>query len=185
MAAEPYIGEVAMFGGNFAPAGWAFCDGSTISIANNSTLFAVIGTTFGGDGQTTFGLPDLRGRTPIHMGRSATSGTTYVIGQTGGVESVALTNATTPAHSHAVAGSVAMKVRADNPDTQVSPVNNGLAIAPGKKYFSRTATANAMGPLDTNIVLSQYGSSTPHENMQPFQVINFIIALVGIFPSRN
>lgn len=185
MAAEPYIGEVSMFGGNFAPAGWALCDGSLISIANNSTLFALIGTNFGGDGVTTFGLPDLRGRTPIHMGRSATSGTTYVLGQTGGAESVVLTNATIPVHSHAVTGTVEMKVRADNPDTQVSPINNGLAIAPGKKYFSRTPTTNAMGPLDTNIVLSQFGSSAAHENMQPFQVINFIIATLGIFPSRN
>lgn len=184
-AGNPFIGEITIFGGAFAPVGWAFCDGSLLSISDNDVLFNLIGTTYGGDGQNTFALPDLRGRVPVHMGQSPQSGTNYVIGQIGGVESVTVNAAQLPAHAHVVNGELNMKVRGNDPDNQPSPVNNGIAIAPGKRYFSRTPTGSGLMPLDTNIVLSTAGSSQPHNNMQPYLALNFIISLFGIYPSPS
>lgn len=184
-ASEPYIGEITIFGGNFAPLGWAFCDGSLLAISEYDTLFNLIGTTYGGDGQNTFAVPDLRGRVPIHVGRNAQTGTDYVIGQMGGVESVTLLAGQLPAHAHVVTGELNMKVRANDPDNQPSPVNNGIAIAPGKRFFSRTPTASGLMPLDTNIVLSGAGNSQAHNNMQPYMALNFIISLFGIYPTPD
>ncbi len=184
MASQPYVGEIRMFGGNFAPAGWAFCDGALLSISENETLYNLIGTTFGGDGQSTFGMPDLRSRIPVHTGTNLQTGTNYVFGSFAGTESVTLTGNQIPSHAHAVTGELNMKTRASNPDNQLSPVGNAIAIAPGKKYFSRNPSANGfMGPLATNITLNSSGSSIPHNNMQPYVCVNFIISLFGVFPT--
>ncbi len=192
MAQQPYIGEITMFSGNFAPMGWAFCDGSIQNISDNDALFNLIGTTFGGDGQSTFALPDLRSRVPIHAGTNPQTGTTYTLGQSQGVELVILTTPQMPAHSHALSGELNMKVRGADPDNQVSPVNNGLAIVAGKRYFSRTpvtpslpAVTGAMGPLASNIVLANAGSSQAHTNVKPYLAVNFIISLFGVFPSQT
>jgi microcystin-dependent protein len=165
---QPFVGEIRMFGGNFAPQGWAFCNGAILSISDNDVLFNLIGTTYGGDGVNTFALPDLRSRIPIHFGAG------YVQGQRGGAESVALISANLPSHSHipqanATAG------------TQPSPLNNLWAAnttlhnyAPGTPSAVMASTAVGMA-----------GGSLPHENMVPYQVINFIISLFGIFPSQS
>ena len=184
-AAQPYIGEITIFGGNFAPVGWAFCDGSLLAISEYETLFTLIGTTYGGDGQTTFAIPDLRGRVPIHMGANPQTGTNYVIGQMGGLESVTLIPNQLPAHAHVVTGELNMKVRANDPDNQPSAVGNGIAIAPGKRFFSRTPTGSGLMPLDTNIVLSGAGNSQARDNMQPYMALNFIISLYGNYPSQD
>ena len=186
MSAEnPFYGEISLWGGNFAPLGWAFCDGSVLPISQYPTLFNLIGTTFGGDGVNSFALPDLRGRVPLHMGRSSASGTTYVLGNFGGVDRVTLTPAQLPAHSHTVTGELYMKVRGNDPDNALSPVNNGLAIAPGKRYFSRNPTASGRMKLDSNITLASAGGDQSHNNMQPYLAINFIISLDGIYPTPN
>jgi microcystin-dependent protein len=165
----PYVGEIRMFGGNFAPAGWAFCDGSLLAIAENDTLFNLIGTTYGGDGQSTFALPDLRSRVPVHQGPS------FVLGQVGGEESVTLTVNQIPAHTHVatcypVAGNSADptgKRWASSADTSINP----YAVPPGDS----TMAAQAIG-ID--------GGSQPHDNMLPFLVISFIISLFGVFPTQ-
>jgi microcystin-dependent protein len=165
---DPFIGEVRMFGGTFAPLGWADCNGQLMAIAQNNALFALIGTTYGGDGQTTFALPDLRSRTPI----SVQSGN---IGESAGVETVTLTSATTPAHSHlATCGGTA---------TQTTPVNNYWAKDPGNNTAQYSNSApNAVMAADA-ITLSTGGQ--PHDNIQPYLCIRYIIALEGIFPPQN
>jgi microcystin-dependent protein len=174
-----------MFGGNFAPQGWAFCDGAILAISEYETLFNLIGTTFGGDGQSTFGVPDLRGRIPVHMSTTQ-AGSTYSLGSFAGTESVTLTGNQIPSHAHAVTGELNMKTRASNPDNQLSPIGNAIAIAPGKKYFSRNPSANGfMGPLSTNITLNSSGANIPHNNMQPYVCVNFIISLFGVFPTTG
>ena len=170
--ATPFIGTITMFGGNFAPRNYAFCDGSLQSIAQNSALFALIGTIYGGDGQNTFALPDLRGRAPIHQGNLAGGGN-YVIGQVLGTESVTLTASQMPAHTHTLGANT-------GPGTGAGP--NG-AVWARSTATQNYATAGAT-PMNAAAVTSS-GGSQPHENMQPFLAINFIIALFGIFPSRN
>src|SRR5690242_21043268 len=122
--AQPYVGEIRMFAGNFAPAGWAFCEGQLLPISENQTLFQLIGTTYGGDGQSTFALPDLRGRVPIHQGTDSANGTSFAIGETGGVETVTLTTAQIPVHTHALAATNAA-------GTQLNPGGNLLANSQG------------------------------------------------------
>jgi microcystin-dependent protein len=163
--AQPYVGEIRMFAGNFAPAGWQFCDGSLLSIAENETLFNLIGTTYGGDGQNTFAMPDLRGRLPIHQGNGV------VLAETGGVEEVILTVPQIPAHSHPLLAS------ADIP-TGSSPDNALTGQAAAKFYRAGTATV-AMNASS----ITPVGGSQPHNNMQPYLCVNFIISLFGIFPS--
>jgi microcystin-dependent protein len=171
--AQPYVGEIRMFAGNFAPNGWAFCDGSLVLISDNQTLFQLIGTTYGGDGQTTYGLPDLRGRMPIHMG-TGPSGTTYQLGEMGGVETITLTSQQIPAHNHAF---IASKNQAGN----TTPPSNVLGQIPGgNAYIAETAdTALNAGSIGLT------GGSQPHDNMQPFLCVSFIISLLGIFPSQS
>ena len=164
---QPYIGEIRMFGSNFPPAGWAFCQGQLLSIANNQALFALIGTTYGGDGQTTFALPNLQSRFPMHQGNS------FVIGQSGGSETVALTANTIPAHSHlpranSVAGS-------DNPNGNV-----WAKTTTGKPYVN---TAGGVPAALNAATVQNQGGSQPHDNMHPYLCINFSISLFGIFPS--
>jgi microcystin-dependent protein len=171
---SPYIGEIRMFGGNFSPAGWAFCDGQLQPISQNDTLFNLIGTTFGGDGQETFGLPDLQGRIPVHMGTNPSTGTTYQIGELAGVESVTITTNTLPQHNHAF-------VASQDAAQQNAPTGNVLASTTNIKNWSPfpgTANMNASA-------LSSVGGNQPHENMMPFLVVTFIISLFGIFPTQN
>jgi microcystin-dependent protein len=166
---DPYIGEIRMFGGSFAPAGWAFCDGQTMPISENDALFTLIGTTYGGDGQETFALPDLQGRVPIHQGNG------FVLGQQAGVESVTLTTQQLPIHSHAWLASQ------DQGGTTNPPGNVAASIPGGGSVYIQDSASVAMNPQS----LQPQGGSQPHENMQPFLVISFIISLFGIFPQQN
>jgi microcystin-dependent protein len=167
---SPYVGEIRMFGGNFAPVGWAFCDGSLLPISENETLFNLIGTTYGGDGQTTFALPDLRSRIPMHMGNGPGL-SPRTIGENGGVESVILTTQQIPAHSHlpqAVSGS----------GNQSTPQNGVWAGVATSIY-----TSNAPNTAFTATLGGSSGASQPHENLMPFLAVSFIISLFGIYPS--
>ena len=169
--AQPYVGEIRLFAGNFAPAGWAFCDGTSLSISENETLYTYIGTTYGGDGETTFNLPDLRGRVPIHQGNGP-DGTTYMPGQMAGVEQVTLTAQQIPAHTHPMIG-------AKTAGNQTDPAGNlpadSLSVL---AYINDSVDAN-MSPQ----AVTPAGGSQPHENRQPFLGLNFIISLFGIIPS--
>lgn len=166
--AQPYVGEVRLFAGNFAPAGWLFCAGQVLPIAENETLFALIGTSYGGDGQNSFALPDLRGRVPLHEGLG------YNLAETGGTESVTLTTAQVPTHSHALRASSAA----------------GTSSGPGNALLAATGSVNSYGsgnadqPMTAG-ALSSSGSSQPHSNMAPYLAVNYIISLFGIFPSPS
>ena len=164
--AQPYVGEIRMFGGNFAPAGWMFCDGQLLPISENDTLFQLIGTTYGGDGQSTFGLPDLRGRLPVHQGNG------YLLAQTGGVEQVTLTVNQMPLHTHMLVGS------ANNASTG-NAQGNVLAQTPSYTPYI-VATPNTA--LSANSI-AQIGGSQPHSNFEPYLCVSFIISLFGIFPT--
>lgn len=163
-----------MFGGNFVIAGWAFCDGSLLPISENETLFQLIGTTYGGDGQSTFGLPDLRGRVPIHVGQLTGGGGSgnYQLAQTGGVETVTLTTNTIPTHNHPAGCN-------SGPGNNASPAN----AVPAQ---NTTALAYALTPPQVNMnagAIQNTGGNQPHDNIQPFLCVTFIISLFGIFPS--
>jgi microcystin-dependent protein len=164
--AQPYVGEIRMFAGNFAPAGWMFCEGQLLPISENETLFQLIGTTYGGDGQSTFGLPDLRGRIPIHQGNG------FILAETGGAEEITLTVNQIPAHSHPLLGSTAN-------GAQASPANNVLASSTVVTPYAPETPNVAMAPTS----ISPVGGSQPHTNFQPYLCINFIISLFGLFPS--
>lgn len=165
--AQPYVGEIRMFAGNFAPAGWMFCEGQLLPISENETLFQLIGTTYGGDGESTFALPDLRGRIPIHNGNG------FILAETGGVESVTLTANQIPAHNHALLATTDLA-------NSASPANAYLsATVTGNKIYS---TASPTIPLNTQEI-SPTGGSQPHDNFQPYLCVDFIISLYGIFPS--
>lgn len=171
--AQPYVGELRIFAGNFAPAGWMFCEGQLIPISENETLFNLIGTTYGGDGQSTFALPDLRGRLAIHQG-TGSSGTNYTLAETGGAEEVTLSINQIPAHSHPLLG-------ASGNGTQANPKNNVLASSTLVKLYSGEAADTAMSATS----ITSIGSSQPHTNFQPYLCLNYIISLFGIFPSQN
>jgi len=165
--AQPYVGEIRMFAGTFNPAGWMFCEGQTMPIAENETLFQLIGTTYGGDGQDTFRLPDLRGRLPIHFAPG------YVQGQSGGTESVTLTALQMPFHSHALNAS-------SGSAQSSSPQGSVLAEA----EFSLYGDPGPVAPLALAAVSTE-GGSQPHTNLMPYVCVNFIISLFGIFPSQT
>ena len=169
---EPFLGEIRIFAGNFAPTGWAFCQGQLMSIAQNTALFSLLGTTYGGDGRTTYALPDLRSRAPIHQGQG-TGLTNRTIGEFGGAESVALTVNQLPAHNHAVSAN------ANNAD-QRSPANTVYAKTNDDAYTSGTYD----GAMNAGVINSS-GGNQPHDNMPPYLALNFIIAVEGIFPSRS
>ncbi|MDO8361255.1 MAG: tail fiber protein [Actinomycetota bacterium] len=167
--AQPYVGEIRMFAGNFAPAGWMFCEGQLLPISENETLFQLIGTTYGGDGQSTFALPDLRGRVPMHQGDG------FILAETGGAEEITLTVQQIPAHSHPMLGSNSLAN---------SAVPSG-AVLPG---ITQAATITAYGTDNPSTTLSPsssnpVGGSQPHTNFQPYLCVDFIISLFGIFPS--
>jgi microcystin-dependent protein len=164
--AQPYVGEIRMFGGNFAPAGWMFCEGQLLPISENETLFQLIGTTYGGDGESTFSLPDMRGRIPIHQGNG------FILAETGGAEEITLTVNQIPAHNHPFLTSAAVA-------NQSTPANRVVAQSTAADLFiediaSVNLSANMLGPV---------GGSQPHTNFQPYLCVNFIISLFGIFPS--
>ena len=171
--AQPYVGEIRMFGGNFAPAGWRFCDGSLLPISENEVLFQLIGTTYGGDGQETFQLPDLRGRLPLHMG-TGSSGTAYQIGESAGVEEVTISTLQMPQHTHALMGS-------KNNGSQPGPSNNVLASSTVMQPYAVENADAAMAASSVSFI----GGSQPHSNLQPYLCVNFIISLFGIFPSQS
>jgi microcystin-dependent protein len=170
--AQPYVGEIRIFAGNFAPAGWMFCDGQLLAISENETLFNLIGTTYGGDGQSTFALPNLQSRIPIHMGNGP-DGTNYQLAEAAGVEEVTLTTQQMPKHNHAV-------VASGDPATQASGTNAILAAAVSQvMYFAATPAA----PTLNQAMITPVGGSQPHTNFQPYLCLNFIISLFGIYPS--
>lgn len=165
---SPYVGEVRMFGGSFPPANWMFCDGTIIAIAENETLFNLIGTTYGGDGQSTFAVPDLRGRLPVHQGPG------FVMGQLAGSETVTLTSGQMPSHTHPI-------VVSTNPTTTTNPAGNVIATpATATPFFANAANTPLLAAS-----INQQGGNQPHTNMQPYLCINFIISLSGIYPSPN
>lgn len=175
---DPTIGEISMFAGNFAPRQWAFCDGQLLAINSNQALFSILGTTYGGDGRTTFGLPDLRGRLPLHVG-TGPGLPTYRLGQKGGHASVTLTENQLPQHSHTATlhGETAAGDKG-------SPLGNMLAGTTSKPYAAPNAKDNiAMGP--ESVTVSAAGGGQPFDSMNPYLGVNFIIALTGQFPSRS
>lgn len=183
--ATPYVGEIRMFAGNFPPQGWTFCRGQLLSIADNEVLFTLLGITYGGDGVTTFGVPDLQGRVPIHQGQGLGL-TNRVIGEKNGTSVVPLTIANLPNHNHTVNGSLSLMTRGDAAGNFSSPVDHSIATAPLKKFFNKTLVAGqTMSPLDATATIVPAGGSQPHDNMQPYLAISFIISLFGIFPSQN
>jgi microcystin-dependent protein len=170
----PYIGEIRIFAGNFPPAGWAFCDGQLMPISENDVLFVIIGTTYGGDGESTFALPDLRGRLPMHMGDGPATSFRQ-IGERAGVESVTLTTTQTPQHTHPMTAST----------------DTGTLPDPGNHVAARSHTANVYMYLEdtpnTNMhaqAITPAGGSQPHENAQPYTCVNFIISLYGVYPPQ-
>lgn len=166
--AQPYVGEVRMFAGNFAPAGWMFCEGQLLPISENETLFQLIGTTYGGDGQSTFALPDLRGRIPMHQGNG------FILAETGGQEEVTLTVSQLPSHSHGLTAT-------NTPGTQSSPAGNRLAQSRNIAPYINEAPNSSFGAA----AVGRVGGSQSHTNMQPYLCVNFIISLFGIFPSPS
>jgi microcystin-dependent protein len=170
---EAFIGQITLFAGNFAPRAWMLCNGQLLSIAQNTALFSILGTTYGGDGQTTFALPNLQGRVPIHPGQS-TGTSSYTLGETSGNESVNLTVGNMPSHNHVVQGS------------QTATSSDPKGLVPANENVSRSAIygepdATLMAPAMTAAV----GGSQPFGIVQPFQCVNFIICIEGIFPSRS
>lgn len=166
--AQPYVGEIRMFAGNFAPAGWMFCEGQLLPISENETLFNLIGTTYGGDGQSTFALPDLRGRLPLHQGNG------FILAETGGAEEVTLTTQQIPVHNHP-AGCISTDGNSVSPTGGLPSVNT-TALAYGAMPPQTPMNAASIAPV---------GGSQPHTNFQPYLCVDFIISLFGIFPSQT
>jgi microcystin-dependent protein len=174
---SPYVGEVRMFAGTFAPAGWAMCAGQLMPISQNETLFNLIGTTYGGDGQSTFAVPDLQGRVPVHAGQGPGISQVYQIGETGGVESVTLNTQQIPNHNHALLATTDF-------GQQAQPQGAFLAQSTTGTMYTDAGNGPPFVNLNANS-LAAVGGNHPHENMLPFLVITFIISLFGIFPSQN
>jgi microcystin-dependent protein len=177
---EPFVGEIKIFAGNFAPAGWMFCQGQLLPISENETLFNLIGTTYGGDGQSTFGLPALASRVPMHMGQGPGLSQNYQIGELGGVEQVTLSTQQIPVHSHNLlattsGGSVA------SPSGNVLAMPTAPATVVDPKVYGTDPPQVNLNPQSVTIT----GGSQPHDNFQPTLAVNFIISLFGIFPTQN
>lgn len=171
---EPFLAEIRLMGFNFAPRGWAFCDGQILPIKQNQSLYSLLGTTYGGDGRTSFALPDLRGRTPIHTGRS-NGGDDHLLGQKSGEETHTLSSAEMPQHTHALEA-------ASSSATATSPAGGLLSEAVDPIYAPYEAASDAIMGSGT---VANVGGGQVHENMQPYIAVNFCIALQGLFPSRN
>ena len=173
MASDPYIGTIMLFGGNFAPLGWAQCNGQLLPISQYDALFSLIGTTYGGDGQSTFALPDLRSRVPIHQGQGAGL-SNYSLGENGGLEAVTLLSNQLPAHSHPAMGN-------SGAGTSTDPTGGVWASGPTSTYIAGASANTNMNPTS----ISGSGGGQPHDNMLPFLTLNFCIALEGIWPSQS
>ncbi len=173
MVSEPFVGEIRMFGFNFPPQGWAFCDGQLLPISQNAALFSLLGTTYGGDGVTTFALPDLRSRVTVSQGQGEGL-SSYAQGQAGGTETVTLAAAQMPAHTHSVNAS-------SSPAASERPAGRVLARSPSHSYIPEPDTSTVMNAK----MLGDAGNSQPHDNIQPYLVLNFCIALEGVFPARE
>jgi microcystin-dependent protein len=171
---DPYIGEIRMFGGNFAPNGWMYCNGQLLSIAEYSTLFNIIGTTYGGDGQNTFGLPNLVGRFPVHSGSG--SGLTFVIGSTGGATQIAVGSSNMPPHNHPLVGSSGPATLADPGGAFLStPLRNGPPL------YNTSIPNVALSPVSVGFA----GNAVPISRSQPYLTVSFIISLFGVYPSQG
>ena len=173
----PFVGEIRLFAGNFAPAGWAFCNGQLLPISENDTLFVLLGTTYGGDGQETFALPNLQSRVPIHMGMGP-GGTSYQMGEVAGAESVTLTTQQIPSHTHQAVGT-------SNGGALLSPQNGVAAMAASVQAGMLAYNPPPPGVSMVASEITPVGGSQPHDNMQPFLCINYIISLYGVFPSQT
>lgn len=172
----PYVGEIRLFGGTFAPLGWMFCDGALLPISEYDTLFNLIGTTYGGDGQSTFALPDLRGRVPMHQGKGPGL-TQRVLGEKSGTETVTLVSSQLPIHTHAATAN-------SGAGNSASPGNNVWAAnsnTTALQFTASTASPASMNPA----AISPVGGNQPHENRMPFVAVNYIISLFGIYPSQS
>jgi len=165
---QSYVGEIRMFGGNFAPAGWMFCEGQLLPISEYEVLYNLIGTTYGGDGQSTFGLPDLRGRVPVHFGSG------FIQGQLSGVESVTLNTQQIPSHGHPMFASA-------DAGTKNSPAGNVPAASPSVLLYTADVTDTSLSPS----AMTSAGGSQPHSNFQPYLCVSFIISLFGVFPTQS
>jgi len=163
-----YVGEIRMFAGNFAPAGWMFCEGQLLPISENETLFNLLGTTYGGDGESTFALPDLQGRIPIHLGNG------FTLGEIGGQEDITLTVSQSPAHSHSMLAS-------SNNATDSNAAGNILAQNQSYTPYIKDNPYSLLSPVS----VGSTGGSQPHSNFQPYLCVNFIISLFGVFPPQN
>ena len=173
---EPFVGEIRMFAGNFAPRSWAFCDGQLLAVSQNDALFSLLGTIYGGDGRTTFGLPDLRGRVPVHQGQGPGLSDRR-LGLKSGAEKASVNANQLPAHAHAMQGSTDF-------GADTNPTDNVLGTASGSNFY--TTDSNSLVTMNAESSLATgNGSGQTHENLMPFLCLNFIIALFGIYPSRN
>jgi microcystin-dependent protein len=172
---DPYIGEIRMFGGSFAPVGWVFCDGQLMPISENDALFTLIGTTYGGDGQETFGIPNLQSRVPLHSG--TLSGTTYQLGETGGVESVTLTTNQIPTHNHAMVTTATSQTLSPQGAVMATATSSQAGVT---AYQDAPATV-ALAPGS----ISPTGGTQPHDNIQPTLCVSYIMSLFGIFPTQT
>jgi microcystin-dependent protein len=172
--AEPYLGEIRMFGGNFAPNGWALCNGQLLSISQNTALFSLLGTTYGGDGVSNFALPNLQGRVPIHAGQGAGL-SPYTQGQSSGSENVTLIVNQMPVHNHAVSAVTGTQGTTSHPNGQF------LASSGAATIYNNSSPDSAMSPA----MIQNAGGNQPHSNIQPYLCVTFIIAMQGIYPSRN
>ena len=185
---DPFIGQITIFGGNFAPRGWAFCQGQLLPISQNTALFSILGTTYGGDGRTTFALPDLRGRVPFQPGNGPGL-SDYRLGEKGGSERHTLTNLEMPSHNHLASSTSKLKGQSAAGDDDA--LSNGVTLASGSTSGSEIYSSevpntelNANSVTTTTITANQ-GGNQAHNNMQPYLAINYIIALQGVFPSRS
>jgi microcystin-dependent protein len=172
---DPFVAEIRIFPFNFAPKGWAFCDGQLLPISQNTALFSLLGTTYGGDGRSTFGLPNMQGNVPMQQGQS-TTGTTYDLGETGGSETVTVLQAQMPSHSHAIDGNIGpSNLAAPTPTRSLARAN------PGQAY---TATLTNITQFAAN-AFQLSGGNSPHNNMMPYLTLSFCIAMQGVFPPRT
>lgn len=179
---EPFIGEIVLFGGNFAPKGWSFCNGQLLSIEVNAPLYSILGTNFGGDGVSTFGLPDLRGRVPVHPGHGVGL-SKRTLGETGGSESIELQITEIPEHNHVVSSTINMPIIYEKPSTK-----GNIDYMISRKEPPDAGTSQSTQPhlVSTSLYHTEnIGNNMPHNNMQPYQCINYIIALHGIYPART
>jgi len=186
---EPFIGEIRLFGGDFAPRGWAFCNGQLLAISTNAALFSLLGTSYGGNGQTTFALPDLRGRTPIGWGQGPNL-EAISLGEQGGSETLTLTPSQLPSHTHAGQTQISIPAVGSSSNVQSAPAATtvlGPVTSSGRagKLYSTDAASTNLAPFDSPVAVSPAGGSMPFEIRSPYLGSTFIIALQGIFPPRN